>query len=556
VHRFLLRPAGLVFAVVFVLLSIGAALADLPPDGTFTDDNLNIHEPDIEAIAAEGITKGCNPPWNTLYCPTGDVSRGQMAAFLNRALALPAATTDYFSDDDGTTFEDDINRLAAAGITRGCNPPANDRYCPSSRVSRGQMAAFLNRAFDYPTASTDSFADDDGSVFEADINAIAEAGVTLGCNPPANTNYCPAGIVRRDQMASFLTRALGLDPILPPPPATLELEVVADGFERPVFFTSSRGHDYVVDQPGRIWVIADSGDSWVVLDIRDRVAYGGERGLLGLAFHPDHAGILYVNYIQNDGATVVSEFTFEGDLPVADPASERVILKVPQPSVNHNGGMIAFGPQGHLWIGLGDGGGSNDRYGNGQNDDTLLGAMLRIQVGPGLDPYSIVANLGFAEPEIWAIGLRNPWRFSFDGDELWIADVGQGDVEEIDSVSTEERRLNFGWPIYEGSECLAGPCSPGQLTFPVLEYGHDEGCSVTGGYVYRGTDVPSLDGHYFFSDWCTGFLRSIAPNGVVHDWTEGTGRLDQVSSFGRDEYGEVYVVSATGTVSRIVEGTG
>ena len=357
-RRYLIRPSGLVFAVVFVLLSIGTALAALPPGGTFKDDNQNIHEPNIEAIAAAGITRGCTPPWNTLYCPTGDVSRGQMAAFLNRALALTATDTDFFSDDDGTVFEDDINRLAAAGITRGCNPPANDLYCPSSRVSRGQMAAFLNRAFEYPATATDYFGDDDGSIFESDINAIAEAGVTLGCNPPANTNYCPTSIVRRDQMASFLSRALDLDPIVPPPPATLEVETIAEGFERPVFFTSSGGHDYVVDQPGRIWVLADGGGRQVVLDIRDRVAYGGERGLLGLAFHPDHAGILYVNYIANSGATVVSEFTFSGNPPVADPASERVVLEVPQPSVNHNGGMIAFGPEGHLWIGLGDGGGS------------------------------------------------------------------------------------------------------------------------------------------------------------------------------------------------------
>jgi glucose/arabinose dehydrogenase len=418
------------------------------------------------------------------------------------------------------------------------------------------MAAFLNRAFDYPASSLDFFGDDDDSLFESDINAIAGAGVTRGCNPPANTDYCPNRVVRRDQMASFLTRALGLDPVAPPPPLVLDLEVVADGFERPVFFTSARGHDYVVDQPGRIWTVDNGGTIRTVLDIRDRVGYGGERGLLGLAFHPDHDGLLYVNYIQNDGSTAVSEFTFTGSVPVADPTSERVILEVPQPSVNHNGGMIEFGPDGHLWIGLGDGGGSNDRYGNGQNDSTLLGAMLRIRVGPGLDPYGTVANQGFARPEIWAIGLRNPWRFSFDGDRLWIADVGQGDVEEIDSISTKDRRLNFGWPIYEGSQCLAGPCSPGGLTFPVLSYGHDEGCSVTGGYVYRGTEIPSLVGHYFFSDWCTGFLRSLAPDGIVHDWTDGTGQLIEVTSFGRDEAGEVYVVSATGTVSRIVEAEG
>ena len=167
-----------------------------------------------------------------------------------------------------------------------------------------------------------------------------------------------------------------------------------------------------------------------------------------------------------------------------------------------------------------------------------------------------VADLGFAAPEIWAIGLRNPWRFSFDGDQIWIADVGQGEVEEIDSVSTDARGLNFGWPIYEGSECLAGPCNPIGLTFPLIEYRHDEGCSVTGGYVYRGTAIPQLDGHYFYSDWCSGFLRSIAPDGAVHDWTDGTGKLAQVSSFGRDEAGEVYVVSAAGAVYRIVETSG
>ena len=348
---------------------------------------------------------------------------------------------------------------------------------------------------------------------------------------------------------------------LPIGDTTLALEAVAEGFEQPVFFTSSRGRDYVVDQPGRIWVLVDGGDHVVVLDIRDRVSFGGEQGLLGLAFHPEHADLLYVNYTRGDGTTVVSEFTMNGEPPIADSATERVILEVPQPAGNHNGGMIAFGPQGDLWIGMGDGGASDDRFGNGQRDDTLLGAMLRIRVDPAFVPYDVVEGLGFTAPEIWAIGLRNPWRFSFDGDEIWIGDVGQGDIEEIDSESTEDRGLNLGWPIYEGTACFAGPCdgvdaSGRVLRVPIYEYSHDEGCSVTGGYVYRGAAIPQLDGHYFFSDWCSGFLRSIAPDGVVHDWSEGTGTVAQVSSFGRDEAGEVYVVSAAGTVYRIVEGAG
>ena len=193
--------------------------------------------------------------------------------------------------------------------------------------------------------------------------------------------------------------------------------------------------------------------------------------------------LLYVNYTRGDGATVVSEFTVSGDPPIADPSSERVILVVAQPAGNHNGGMIAFGPQGDLWIGMGDGGGSNDRFGNGQRDDTLLGAMLRIRVGPDVDPYGVVEGLGFTAPEIWAIGLRNPWRFSFDGDQIWIGDVGQGDVEEIDSASTGDRGLNFGWPIYEGTDCFAGPCDPGGLDVPCLRvsarrgvFGHRRVC--------------------------------------------------------------------------------
>lgn len=341
----------------------------------------------------------------------------------------------------------------------------------------------------------------------------------------------------------------------------LALQAVAEGFEQPVFFITSGGHAYVVDQPGRIWTLVEDNDPVVVLDIRDRLSFAGEQGLLGLAFHPEHADRLYVNYTATSGATVVSEFSVSGNPPTADPTSERIILEVPQPAVNHNGGMIAFGPQGDLWIGMGDGGGADDRFGNGQRDDTLLGAMLRIRVGPDAIPYGVVDEMGFAAPEIWAIGLRNPWRFSFDGDRVWIADVGQGDVEEINAEPTEDRELNFGWPIYEGTDCFAGPCdgfdaSGRAVRVPVFEYRHDEGCSVTGGYVYRGSTVPQLNGHYFYSDWCSGFIRSIGPDGAIHDWTEGTGTVPQVSSFGRDDAGEVYVVSATGTIFRIVENQG
>ena len=207
-------------AIVVVLIA-GLALADgLPPGGTFTDDNGNVHEGNIEAIAGVGITRGCNPPLNTLYCPDSPVNRGQMAAFVRRAFNLPSSNVDFFVDDNGSVFEGDINAVAAAGITRGCNPPTNDRFCPDTNVTREQMAAFLSRAFGYPSATTDYFIDDAASIFEADINAIALAGITKGCNPPGNDRYCPSDLVKRDQMASFFSRALGLTPIVPPPSTT------------------------------------------------------------------------------------------------------------------------------------------------------------------------------------------------------------------------------------------------------------------------------------------------------------------------------------------------
>ena len=342
---------------------------------------------------------------------------------------------------------------------------------------------------------------------------------------------------------------------------TLRLDPVAEGFEQPVFYTTVGGDGFVVDQPGLIWIVTEGDDPSVFLDIEKRVKFKGEQGLLGLAFHPEHPDRLYVNYTGKNNATVVSEFTIDDDSRTADPASERVILEIKQPAKNHNGGMIAFGPTGDLWIGMGDGGGANDRYGNGQNEDTLLGSMLRVVVGPEIETYELTPNRAFAAPEIWGIGLRNPWRFSFDGESLWIADVGQGDIEEINRESMEDVGLNFGWPLYEGTDCFAGPCngvdaSGRVLNVPVHEYRHDEGCSITGGYVYRGSAIPQLDGHYFFSDWCSGFIRSIAPDGSVHDWTDGTGNVAAVSSFGRDDAGEIYVVSGTGTVYRIAEEQG
>jgi hypothetical protein len=215
----------LTFLIVFGLLWVvfaapqpASAEEPLPPGGTFWDDYLNIHEPNIEAVAAANITRGCNPPTSDMFCPERSLTRGEMAAFLARALALPNTAQDFFSDDAESIFQADINRLAAAGVTKGCNPPANNRFCPDSSLTRGQMAAFLVRALDLSNPGAgDLFIDDDESVFEADIDKLGTAGITKGCNPPGNSLFCPNQVVTRDQMASFLSRALKLEPIIPPP---------------------------------------------------------------------------------------------------------------------------------------------------------------------------------------------------------------------------------------------------------------------------------------------------------------------------------------------------
>ncbi len=338
---------------------------------------------------------------------------------------------------------------------------------------------------------------------------------------------------------------------IPAADTELAVELVAQSFAAPVLAVPHAGRIFVVEQPGRIWSLFGS-EATEFLDIRERVVFGGERGLLGLAFHPDHDDLLYVNYTGAGGATRIAEFRFDAN--GADPNSERVLLEIPQPARNHNGGMIAFGPDGNLWVGMGDGGGSDDRYGHGQRGDTLLAAMLRIVVGPDVTPYGVAEDYGFEAAEVWAIGLRNPWRFAFDGRDLWIADVGQNAFEEINRVSVDDRGLNFGWPLHEGFSCYRGGsrCEAPELTAPVYDYRHPEGCSITGGYVYRGEAIPQLSGHYFFSDYCSGFLRSIAPSGEVFDWPVGS--LGNVTSFGLDVDGELLVLAANGRVYRVVEG--
>ena len=337
------------------------------------------------------------------------------------------------------------------------------------------------------------------------------------------------------------------------------------GFNGPVLLVAdpAGGTDFVVEQPGRI-VRADGDAHAVALDIRDSVRFGGEQGLLGLAFHPDFArnSLAYVNYVDKSGRTVVAQFEVHDG--VFDSDSGSVVLRIDQPAGNHNGGMIAFGPDGALWVGMGDGGAANDQFENGQNAKTLLGAMLRIAV-PGTDgnAYDIPETNPYADgvggaPEVYWTGLRNPWRFSLDffedgtGADVWIADVGQNEIEEVSVMSSGERSANFGWPVMEGSECFqSDDCDRSPFILPVSEYGHEDGCSITGGYVYRGNAIPELNGHFFYSDFCSGIIRSYSPATGDHDWTSMTGAIPSVAGFGIGGDGELYVVSLGGTIYRL-----
>jgi glucose/arabinose dehydrogenase len=272
-----------------------------------------------------------------------------------------------------------------------------------------------------------------------------------------------------------------------------------------------------------------------------------------------------VHYTDTNGDTHLSQFTVSSDPDVADPASEQIILTADQPYNNHNGGQVLFGPDGMLYLGLGDGGSEGDPQGRGQDLSDLLGSILRLDVR-STSPYAVPPDNPFVgqagvQPEVWSYGLRNPWRFSFDrttGD-LYIGDVGQDSFEEVDvapAAAGSGKGLNFGWNIMEGTHCYnASACNQSGLTLPVLEYPHSEGCSVTGGYVYRGSVIPALQGLYFFGDYCQGTVRSFRYQGgsatELTDWpTLRPG--GSITSFGEDAAGELYVVIQSGSVFKIV----
>lgn len=359
-----------------------------------------------------------------------------------------------------------------------------------------------------------------------------------------------------------------------PDASTFELEQVVGGLQNPLYVThagDSSGRLFIVEQTGRIWIISD--DQLLetpFLDLSNIVSQDvlrsySERGLLGLAFHPDYAenGTFYVNYTDQNGNTHVVSYQVSEDNPdTANPDSARELLTLSQPYPNHNGGHMTFGPDGYLYISVGDGGSRDDPLNAGQNPGTLYGTLLRIDVNEsGEQPYGIPEDnpvnrdLNYA-PEVWAYGLRNVWRFSFDRatDDLYIADVGQNQWEEVNfQPADSDGGENYGWVAYEASHRYRGDEPAGEVVMPVAEYDHSLGCSITGGYVYRGEAIPELEAAYLYSDYCTGRVWAAYRD------TDGNWQSDQimgtgmsVSSFGEDEAGELYIVNYGGSILKFV----
>jgi len=350
----------------------------------------------------------------------------------------------------------------------------------------------------------------------------------------------------------------------PPPDATTFpnpdnyiWEMVVSGLERPVDIQHAGDERlFIIEKVGRIRVLQNGAlVDFPFLNITDRVGSGGnEQGLLGLAFHPIYAenGLFFVNYTDKNGDTVIARYRVTPDPNIADPSSEAILLRARQPFPNHNGGVLAFGPDDYLYIGLGDGGSAGDPQNNGQKLDTFLGKILRLDVD-STETYAIPVDNPFGN-EIWAYGLRNPWRMSFDSltGDLYIGDVGQNQWEEIDFIPAGvSGGINFGWKYFEGVHAYSGtPAQDAKFEPPLAEYDHGKGCSVTGGYVYRG-GMPEWNGIYLYGDYCTGTVWGLIRSGGGWQDQALFGAVGNITSFGQDATGEVYIAADGGQILRL-----
>ncbi|MEO0494212.1 MAG: PQQ-dependent sugar dehydrogenase [Actinomycetota bacterium] len=512
----------------------------------------------------------------TRYSPLDPVNRAQFAAMLHRMLCRPAATDEAPFPDvvPGSFYDEAVDWLWSEGLTTGKPAAGGNVYDPGGSLTRGELAAFLFRLVGTPDgAPVNPFADVDRSRFFAEpIDWLFWREITTGTT---STTFSPNDTVTRAQVITFLYRLnIGAAGLIDPATIELGFATVQSGLARPVGAAVHPvdGSVFLIEQRGGVHRIPGAGDGtpdWdapreFVLDLSSVVSQSGnERGLLGVAISPDGGRIYFSGTDRVDHDSIVWEFDLDGDGPIE--GSERVLIEVDQPSqfTNHNGGHIVFGPDDRLYASFGDGGGSGDPLENGQDTTNLLGAIIRIDpVGDGT--YTIPADNPFGggvAPEIYLYGVRNPWKFSFDSStgDFWVADVGQNRREEINRLRSSDGRglgANLGWNTYEGTLRfdLGDPEIPGRVT-PVYDYVTDgpEGQSVTGGVVYRGTEIVGLDGTYLWADYVQAELRGFNDtfgSGPIWYGVEPVGGL--VSAFFADNTGEVYVVSLSGTVSKIV----
>jgi glucose/arabinose dehydrogenase len=409
------------------------------------------------------------------------------------------------------------------------------------------------------------------------VASLLVAALLTGCSNGGDEGAVPGSV-------TATTAPGATEATAPLAPGTLDsvglaTEEVAE-LDQPIALAARPGVPdlYIAEKGGRVRLVTVTTNDFTdevthelqttpLLDLSDDILDGRERGLLGMAFSTDGRK-LYLDYTrQPDGHTVVVEYEL-GDRASIDEDSRRELLVVEQPFANHNGGQLAIGPDGFLYVGLGDGGDGGDPLGNGQDTGALLGKILRIDPEAGSEDgpaYAIPPGNPFAdgeqgEPEIWLYGVRNPWRFTFDADtgDLWVADVGQGAVEEVNRLPATAgfdagKGANLGWNEMEGSQSFRGGENPAGGVLPIHEYGHDSGCSVTGGYVYRGDDIPGLEGAYLFSDYCATGIRGLQlDRGTVIDTRTWDIPVEQVQSFGEGDDGELYLLLASGPVLKLV----
>ena len=432
---------------------------------------------------------------------------------------------------------------------------------PAASVQVGQSLQLIAAAND-PAGTPIQGLTFEWTSSDAGIATVSQSGLVTGV---------AAGDAEIRATAEGVTGSTVVAVVPPENSGSAVLQQIASGLDFPLYLTSPAGDDrlFIVEKAGTVRIVQNGTLlETPFLDITAQVSKGPEQGLLGLAFPSDYAtsGRFVVHYTDLNWDTRVSTFRTSADPNRADQGSESVVLTQEQPAAGHNGGQILFGPDGFLYIALGDGGSreGNDR-GRAQELGDLLGSILRIDPGSGV-PYSVPADNPFvqrdgARPEIWSYGLRNPWRFSFDRStgDLYIADVGEQRWEEINVSTAADGAgwgLNYGWSLMEGTDCIrAASCDRPGLTLPVLQYSHDEGCSITGGYVYRGNQIPALQGHYLYADFCQGWVRSFRLEGGTavdrREWpTLSPG--GHITSFGEDSQGELYLMTEEGGVFKIV----